>query len=319
MPQERAQCWGEAVTRYFGHLDAHCEEPEAFEAQMQAYQVGPLRVFSISASGNDVERPPRHLRDHGSDYFKLLLQLEGRSEIMQRDATVTLGHTDWSLYDPAQPYCIHSPRRYKHLVVQIPRPKLQGFAVPNLHTSQIGDVQLQGLFRLLASFLGSLSDQLPTLPGAAGLPLSETIVGLLSSTLAAHQNAYGEHVCLPAVLRARVKQHVQAHLVDPELSLDRIAEQMRCSKRYLHRVFEEEGVTLDRYIWHSRLARCRDALAEAASSGARVSIAEIAFRWGFSSQAHFSRAFKERYGLTPREFLQRGEAGDGQPSSLTTH
>jgi AraC family transcriptional activator of tynA and feaB len=32
------------------------------------------------------------------------------------------------------------------------------------------------------------------------------------------------------------------------------------------------------------------------------SIATIAFSHGFKSQAHFSRVFRERYGMTPREF-----------------
>jgi AraC-like DNA-binding protein len=32
------------------------------------------------------------------------------------------------------------------------------------------------------------------------------------------------------------------------------------------------------------------------------SVAEIAFSWGFTSQAHFSRAFRAQTGLTPRDF-----------------
>jgi len=296
--------WHAAISRYFGHLEARCEAPGSFEARMQAYEVGVLRVFTISSSGNDVERLPRHLHDHGSDYYKLLLQLEGHSDIVQQHDRVALQHTDWSLYDPRQPYTIESPGPYKHLVVQIPRARLQGLAIPNLHTSQIGHPQMQGLFRLLGSFLGSLSDQLPHLPEACATPLSETLVGLLSSTLAALRNTQGDALPLPAVLRARVKQHVQSQLADPDLSLDRIAEQMRCSKRYLHRIFEEEGITLERYIWHSRLDRCKAELEAPGDSGTELagrSIAEIAFRWGFSSTAHFSRVFKSRFGLTPRD------------------
>jgi AraC-like DNA-binding protein len=38
---------------------------------------------------------------------------------------------------------------------------------------------------------------------------------------------------------------------------------------------------------------------------AKVSIGEIAFRWGFSSQAHFSRAIRARYDNSPTELRPR--------------
>jgi AraC-like DNA-binding protein len=34
---------------------------------------------------------------------------------------------------------------------------------------------------------------------------------------------------------------------------------------------------------------------------ARLSISQICFRWGFNDSAHFSRAFRNQFGLSPRE------------------
>ena len=34
------------------------------------------------------------------------------------------------------------------------------------------------------------------------------------------------------------------------------------------------------------------------------SVSDIAFSWGFNDAAHFSRAFKERFRVTPKEFRQ---------------
>ena len=123
-------------------------------------------------------------------------------------------------------------------------------------------------------------------------------------------------VPVPGVLKARVKQFVHAHLADPALSLDLIAQQLRCSKRYLHRVFEDEDQTLDRFIWQMRLERCSEALRSAA--GRRISVSEIAFAWGFNSSAHFCRVFKSQYGVSPREF-QRREAERALASAALTH
>jgi AraC-like DNA-binding protein len=109
---------------------------------------------------------------------------------------------------------------------------------------------------------------------------------------------------LPEVLRVRVRQYIHSHLADADLTVERIAQDMRCSKRYLHVLFQGEAHTLDRQIWLSRLERCKQALADADASA--VSISALAYRWGFSSNAHFCRLFKREFGATPSEFLRRG-------------
>ncbi|PNX14404.1 AraC family transcriptional regulator [Burkholderia sp. 129] len=302
-PAFRGRAWGRVVTQYFGGLDACCDGDDAFDAQLSQYEIGPMRVFTIAAPAHRIVRPVAALHDHGSDFFKLILQLSGVSEIEQRGKTFRLHSGDWSLYDPRVPYSIANLTHVEQLAIQIPRKQLGGFAVPDLHTSDVREFELKGLFSLLSSFLVSLSEQLPSLPGTTGTALSEPILGLIVSTLTAQRDAQGEHVALPAVLRMRVKQYIHGHLADADLSIDRIARELRCSKRYLHRIFEEEGVTIDRYIWSSRLERCKDALDNARA--AKPAISEIAFSWGFSSSAHFCRSFKQRYGMTPREFVRR--------------
>ncbi|KVE35171.1 helix-turn-helix domain-containing protein [Burkholderia sp. TSV86] len=302
VPASRGPAWGRVVTHYFGGLDACCDD-DVFDAQLRQYEVGSMRVFRISAPAHRIVRPAGALHDHGSDYFKLLLQLSGASEIEQHGKLVRLCEGDWSLYDPRMPYCLSNLTHVEQLVIQIPRKQLSGVAPTGLHTSNVHEFELKGLFSLLSSFLVSLSEQLPALPGTTGIALSETILGLLVSALAAQRDAHGAHVTLPAVLRMRVKQYIHGHLADADLSIERIARELRCSKRYLHRIFEEEGVTIDRYIWSSRLERCREMLA--ATRTAKPAILEIALSWGFSSGAHFCRSFKQRYGMTPREFVRQ--------------
>ncbi|CAN0543620.1 unnamed protein product, partial [Laminaria digitata] len=41
---------------------------------------------------------------------------------------------------------------------------------------------------------------------------------------------------------------------------------------------------------------------------AQESISEVAYRWGFSSSAHFSRSFRDHFGLSPREHRRSGLA-----------
>ena len=53
---------------------------------------------------------------------------------------------------------------------------------------------------------------------------------------------------------------------------------------------------------------------------ARLSISEICFRWGFNELAHFSRAFRNQYGLSPREYPSRcGPDALGGRASVYSH
>lgn len=313
---ERAESWGRVNFGYFGNLGVECLADGPFDAEFAAYEVGPLRLFRIDAPAHRVWRDSvdRELPTDG--YYKLVLQLSGRAQIRHRERSFDLRPGDWSLYDPHAPYSICNFERAELLVAQLPRSAFKGFKVPNLHTSEAHTSALLGLSSVFGSFLRSLAEQLPSLPDTVGQPVSDTVIGLLASTLAAYQQDSEPHATLPAVLKLRVKQHVQAHLGESDLTIERIALDLRCSKRYLHRIFEDENCSLDRYIWQARLERCRAALAAPVAAGR--SISEIAFAWGFNSSAHFCRLFKSRYGVSPSEFRRNALAAPS-PASLLGH
>ena len=94
--------------------------------------------------------------------------------------------------------------------------------------------------------------------------------------------------------------HVDRHLADPELAIDQIARSLACSKRYLHKLFLKQDMTLARLIWNRRLEKCRIDLRDP-EHGERT-ITEIALAWGFNDSHHFSRLFRERFGVTPRDY-----------------
>lgn len=293
--------WREATRRFFGPLDTTSLSEGELEAQMQVYRVGPLRLYTIHAGAHRVVRDHAELGD-AADSYKLLLQLYGESEIEQRNDCFTLKPGDWSLYDPRVPYAITSRESLGHMVVQVPRERLRCLEVPALHTCEPASPEIEGMYGVLSTFLSSFSGQLASLPDTVGTTLSEATLALLASTLQARRGTAPEPTPLPEVLRLRVRQYIDRHLADADLSIERIARELRCSKRYLHRVFEREDATVERYIWRARLQRCRQALEQ--RDGDDASISGTAYRWGFNSVAHFSRLFKAEFGLSPSAFVR---------------
>lgn len=297
---ERAETWGRINARYFGRLRVANLNEGPLDASIDAYEVGQLRMYRIEAPAHHVVRDAACGELPCDDSYKLVLQMSGQGVVEQHQRRVVLKAGQWILYDPRIPYAITNPQRCSLLVTQVPRSALAGLRLPLPHAGEMGSHNAAGLHGVFGSYLQALNEQLETLPNGVGHTVSESVVGLLASTLAEASQRVGSPLPLPSVLKLRVRQYVQAHVADPELNIQRIAEALRCSKRYLHRVFEDEASGLERHIWFARLERCRAALA--AESNESRSITDVAFEWGFKSSAHFGRLFKQQYGITPKTF-----------------
>lgn len=303
---ERPALWSSINERYFGRLRVASLDDAPLDATLEVYEVGALHMYRIEAPAHRVSRDAACGALPIDESYKLVLQVRGRGIVEQHQRRVLLEPGGWALYDPRSPYSISNHERCTLLVTQVPRSLLGGLQ-PGPHTGELGFGNAAGLHGVFGSYLCALSDQLPALPDGTAQAVCESVLGLLGSTLAEQRRASGEATPLPAVLKLRVRQYIQAHLSDPDLSIPRIAEALRCSTRYLHKVFEDDDSSLERLIWTARLERCRAALRHDANAGR--SVAEIAFAWGFKSSAHFCRLFKSHYGITPgawqREALQQ--------------
>ena len=107
----------------------------------------------------------------------------------------------------------------------------------------------------------------------------------------------------------RICQRIETLLSEPDLTIGMVAQAEGVSTRYLQRLFTEAGNSFIHYLRTRRLERCRADLAS--SLHANLSISEICFRWGFNGSAHFSRAFRKEYGMSPREY-RRWQQTEGQ-------
>ncbi len=108
----------------------------------------------------------------------------------------------------------------------------------------------------------------------------------------------------PATLR-RVVQRIETDLGD-KLTVEDLADEASLSRSHFSRAFQAvTGETPQEFIIGRRLCRAREMLAEH-----QQSVAEIAAATGFSSQAHWSTAFKKRLGLTPARYRDAFREGE---------
>lgn len=146
----------------------------------------------------------------------------------------------------------------------------------------------------LRAQIGKASAPLLSRLGDQCLDLMDVMIGAGAQPASTHSSA-------ATALRAR--QLIARRIGDPELSLVSVAKELNLSTSTLTRALKASGLSPMRYAWSLRLERAARLLAETPKGA----IQEIAFQCGFASAAHFSRAFKERYAMTPREYA--AEAG----------
>jgi AraC-like DNA-binding protein len=158
---------------------------------------------------------------------------------------------------------------------------------------------------LVSSMLARLAQEQGDYDVAEGVRISTALVDLILTSLRRVSDPTGQ----PAqrdVLRRGIYAYIEERLADPDLSPSMIADARHISIRYLHRLFEDGGCSVGRWIRRRRLDRCRRDLADPALADRPVGA--VASRWGFVDAAHFSRSFRATYGLTPSSFRGRAFA-----------
>jgi AraC-like DNA-binding protein len=295
-PAERLAMWGDMLWQRFGSLQSEAYGDAQFQGRLACGKLADLDLFRIDASRHMVIRTPSEVRQDHRGCIKVVAQLRGSACFEQAGRRVLLRPGEWSVYDTSASYVVTNPASVTHLVMLLPRERVRelGIAVDRVTVRRFSG--RRGAGRLAyEQMLASFNETAALDAGAAADRLAELI------GIAMLERAGVETDCsLSASARERVLAYVHANLRDPAMSLDRVAAEIGCSKRNLHKLFRDHGETLGAYIWQARLARIRT---ELAAPGLRKrSITEIAFSWGFNSSTHFSRSFRERYGVSPRSY-----------------
>ncbi|MFG2429080.1 helix-turn-helix domain-containing protein [Streptomyces sp. NPDC048590] len=314
--------WRAAVEGVLGSVGVTTGGRGDVSARSRTTQVGFVRVSDLEADTGGVHRTRAHIAEDTEPFAVFGVQERGTSVLTQAGRTVTAGPGTLFLWDASAPYTLEHPTAFATRIVRLPRRVLAagdtraqagGAVVPT--TAGLG-LALRALLDTLVTAEGPRSASIADLS-------AEGVANLFCALVAERERMSGTGRADTATddprrqLLARIRAHIDDHLADPELSPGTVAQAHHISVRYLHRLFEAEGVTVARYIRRRRLERCARELARRSVSPPTVS--SIAQRWGFVSPAHFSRMFRAVHGHSPVEWralrtsasLDAAALGDG--------
>lgn len=271
-------------------------------ARIWSASLGRGRAVVIERAARAVERTVG-MGDAAAGTFKLLLQSSGEALVRHVGRRSRLTPGDMVLLDPARPFRLEMEPAYRQVVLELPRslvlrhqPSLLGRAGARLDGAEPAHA---ALFRSLDVIV----EKLAQLPPTQQARLQQGVLGLMGSLLGAERLATST-----AERRfARACADLEANLTDPELSPGVLARLQGISRRRLDAICAGRGLSLERRIWQRRLERVADELQD--PTQAHRSLTDVALSWVFNSVAHFSRAFRARYGQPPSAFRRSRSLG----------
>lgn len=102
-------------------------------------------------------------------------------------------------------------------------------------------------------------------------------------------------------LMEKIMKVINDNLDNPDLKVEMLAEEVGLSRAQLHRrVKEMTGISTGEFIRNIKLKKAAELLSEK-----KINISQVAYMLGFSSQTHFSTAFRKFYGISPTEYINR--------------
>ena len=289
--------WNGVVNGAFENITVDAAD-DAFEGVMDVRRFGGLDLSRIASSAAIVRRRRPSGGGEHARYFKLHIQESGSSLNVQDGHEAVLRPGDLLLCDSSRPYSIRFDQPNRMLVLRLPEDRL---AARFEDTDALVGRRL-GVESLGASLLSAFVHNLWAAPAAnddeadCEGPLLDAAINLLAA-------AHGVTPAAPGPLapcsKQRIRRFVDENLCDPELSVTGVARALGLSPRYVQMAFAEIATTPLAYIRRKRLQLAAQQLRR---HGAGCNITELGFSLGFNDLSHFSRSFKARYGVGPRDY-----------------
>lgn len=299
--QERLAAWNHSLQTICGRFETKLAfSCSLFIGEITARHHSGLTMAHLRTNAGVIAKSRiRPDQDDDRNCF-LISQRSGFSQISQNGVSIRLAPGDMLLMDSAHCCEITPFGLIEHASLHLSREAVE--RVLGAQRKKFGKISSSCAS---GRMLHLLMDQLCREANASdeAQALESAFVSLLAPALL-HDDlneAIGDELELQGGnLRSCVLKIIDESLPQPNLTPVSLAARLNISVRQLYRLFEEQGDSVCRYIQRMRLQRSADDLSNPMLKG--ESITSIAYKWGFTDSAHFSRAFKKQFGLSPKDY-----------------
>lgn len=307
LPSQRSTHWNRVIAETYFPLHLTFRDAAGFSGLLERRQMGNVSLSRLATGPLQYERRPTHISHTHEEEYLISVPRLSPIEFHQLGREVRCDPGGFVLERGDEPYRFAYGATNELSVLKISKRSLaEKVRDPDRFCARIIDARsgLSGPFTSMMQQLHSL----PVGEGRAAEVLGRQMVEVLALAL---DETAGDDQQVRSSVRAghlrRAEQVIRKHLSNPELSPEFVADACGISKRYLHELFGDTNQTVSQFIREERLVAARDTI----RSSPALSMAEIAYRYGFCDQAQFSRLFKTKFGLAPSDW-RKSASGDRQ-------
>jgi AraC-like DNA-binding protein len=310
---DRLEAWRWNAAQICGDCRFQFPKRNPFHGSIESRRVAELELTLFSSSPVFFQKFPIVNQNSQSRACIVITQLAGVRRYCQDGKVAILKRGDTTLIDSGRPWRSDCQGDCARLYMRVPYFLMEG----RLGIRPIPIAQrisgTSGLGTILFGLSTSLYRRAQEMSFEEGAAAVEAYFRILSACVGQWQQNPKEQK-RSDVVWARIASFIETHLPEPDLDPAKIALAMGISVRHVHRVFSSKGCTVADWIRERRLRMCKRELSDPRLS--QRSITDIAFFWGFNDSAHFSRSFKQQYGICPRMYRSQWWSKNDGTNSL---
>ncbi|WP_380861497.1 helix-turn-helix domain-containing protein [Sphingoaurantiacus capsulatus] len=274
---------------------------EEFQVRCRAWLLEDLVLTANNVTAVELHRTEAHVQNYNRDTYTIILLQRGSWSAELDYGTIRVGSGQLCIMDFNSPWLVKGTAQ-DNIMLVVPRSVVHA-AVPD--APRLHGRTLDGAAgRLFAEHLLAVTRHLPEMSERDVSLVRNATMALLTSAIAALPSERPQVVTtsVRAAPITAIRAFIDQNLTLPTLDASLICERFAVTRPTLYRAFKEAG-GVGAYIQSRRLEAVH---AQLADSDDKRPLAEIADEYCFSSPAHFSTAFRRRYGYAPRDMRTGG-------------
>ncbi len=299
--RERFDYWSDVVCQGICKLECRRFANTPFYGKLRYARFGEIDLLEMESEPQIFLRTKSHLSEITDHTMVLSLPLTQRSEKALNTNGLCTSRGDISFYDATRPQKLAINSQIQALIIQIPKPLLENHLinVERYDSSVISTHTLLG--QLTSSLLQTLAANLDRESSRGTASVTSTLMQLIAFALTERteqRDIIQYRAAVHTSLRQTIEQFIKTNCCDTNLSPKLIADRYRISLRYLHRLFEDSEYSVAKTILNARLQQAMELLCRCDQ---KFMVTQVAFQCGFKDVSHFSKSFKDKYGVNPRD------------------